>query len=574
MGVFLRYVLLALAFTLLSSGAVIAAFLDVCDSVGYRIMWLILPMDLLFMTAVVINDRVAVPRLLLRGRYGAYCGVSAAMSYGLSVISLLAENMVRGALGIAPRVADFGNPWVYVNSASNCVLLWIVLLGLGWWHLYHRWQDEIKAERHLTDMLNRYMTEVRSRLNPQVILDSLSLISSTLRRSVRNTAVEIRKLSSWLRTQLYELPSPPRLDENRSMESDSKALAGFIAGRRYRALRHVLFQSVLIAISAGTLFVTPDSPELTPQRVAGSLFMLVVLDILAYFNICCLFPRFRKNRDMRKYFRSVGLLLAAVVVPLIVMQIVTFDDVVADSGLPLLMGVLSAAGSVMTLFFFIGGTSMVLMLQDWLSGQRRIALLRAETARQEYAFLKKQINPHFLFNVLNNVSILSVDEPEEAEEMLAGLRGLLEYQFAETRHDTTTVGREAAFLGSYLRLEATRTDGLEYDISCAGSVDAAEVPTLVFIVFVENAVKYSSMISGCRRVSVSFSREAGCIVFRCANTFREGEIAEVHNGGLGLENTRRRLRLLYDDAFTLSAVADGEYYRITLKLPCDGLHNS
>lgn len=131
-----------------------------------------------------------------------------------------------------------------------------------------------------------------------------------------------------------------------------------------------------------------------------------------------------------------------------------------------------------------------------------MVLLNAESLRQEYAYLRKQINPHFLFNVLNNASILAFEDSEDAIRMFESLKHMLEYQFAETGKTDMTLEREMDFLDTYLSLEASRIDSLEYELSAQGDIKDVMIPTMIYITFVENAVKYSTMISGGRKVTV------------------------------------------------------------------------
>lgn len=228
-----------------------------------------------------------------------------------------------------------------------------------------------------------------------------------------------------------------------------------------------------------------------------------------------------------------------------------------------------------TLVLFAGGVSAILFMQDWLSGERRMTILRAEYARQEYAFLRKQINPHFLFNVLNNAGILSEEDTRASREMLCELKRILEYQFDETNGMTTPLEREIEFLRSYLTLEATRMEPFNFSISAKGIIGQTNVPTLIFITFVENAVKHSSVIDGRREVTVSFSTTGEGTVFRCRNTFRPGQRHDRKEGGIGLANTCQRIELLYGDKAVFSQHVESDDFITELFIPYnDELHNS
>lgn len=559
------FILLTLVFALLASGVVIAAYLDT-PGAGARVMWLVLPVTLLFMAAVTVDVVYAIPRLLLRRRYLIYCLLIVAVAYSASTIALLSDSLFRSYAGLPQRVGSFSNPWVWVGLLSDSMLLLLVMLGLGVRGLYLSWRAEAEAEKRLSDRLDEYMTVVRMRLDSDRIMAALSAIANSLRSASGNVAAQIRELSVYLREQLYELPSPPST-ESTAREPES-LFARFLCDRKFRPWRWTLFQLILVAIAFGTFFVAPDRPDFG-GRLGGFLMLLAFLDILALVNIKWLFPRFRRRRSLLRHGVEVALLVLVLLVPIVVGQTLSYDANPYDKQLPAALMALSTAGTVMTLFFFVGATSAIMFCQDWVGQNRRMMLLRAETVRQEYAFLKKQINPHFLFNVLNNIGILAADEPGEASAMLAELRTLIEYQLRHASDTTTTIDREIAFLRTYLNLACTRIEGLEYEIETEGNVGDISVPTLLFPTFVENAVKHSGAVNGHRRIHIKFSEEKGALSFTCENTIAPSVADHQADtaGGLGLANTLRRLELLYGFAFTYRRHASPTAYRVELILP-------
>lgn len=566
MNTALKYLLLTIVFMFLSSGVLVAGFLDVYDAVGSSIFWLLLPMTLLFISAVVINDKQLIPRLLLRGRYGYYCGGVFGVVYLLSFIALCLEYCTRSWLDMPMRIADYSSPWILADILGNSLLLAMILWGLGLLHLYKGWETEAKEEKSLAGRLETYISTVNVRLNLSSILDRLHNISENISNSPESTASRIRELSNYLREQLYELPEPPLMDSAVPTNTSHSHLAEWLASKRYRVVRHLIFISILAIISCGTFFNTPDSPEFTFDRLLGVLSMFGILVFMAYVNILWLYPKFLKRGSMKRYIVSVGLLLLAIVAPLIVLQILTYEPNVYSKPLPVLIAVISTIGSVLTLFLFIGGISSVLMLQNYIQTNHRMILLKAETVRQEYAWLRKQINPHFLFNVLNNIGICVYDDPELTARLLTELQHLLKYQLLDMRAETTTVKDECAFINSYFALESTRRDRFEYELKCEAA-DNIEIPTLLFIPFVENAVKYSSPETGEPDVFVRFSIEQKRLRFVCENRYDSDKIKLMKRGGIGVDNTLQRLKYIYGDDFDYKVKNDGKTYTVELKIP-------
>jgi len=561
--------LLTFAFAFLSSGVILSSFMDIYSTGDLRATWLIIPMTLFFMVTVLINEIYAIPKLLLRQKYLAYCVFIAFISWTASTSGLLLEWYVRNLLFYPQRITDPHSPWILVDTLSNSILLILILFAIGGWQLYLKWSREADAERAIADRLDAYIKNVRERLNPRNIMRRLDDVSRLLKNDPGNVMKEIRTFSGELREQLYEIPVPPVNDEMQETDlKDYSVLTNFLVGSRYRLWRHIIFQILLLIISFGTFFDTPDHPEFA-DRFSGFIAMYLFMNLLAYINIFVLFGRFRRHRSVRRYCVEAGILIFASIMPIIITELATYDQNVYDKSLPAFMTLLSTGGTLFTLFFFVGGISAILINQDWIMGKRRISLLRAETARQEYAFLKKQINPHFLFNVLNNVGILSDDEPQESLRMLSELKRLLEYQFSETENAYTTPEKEIEFIRSYLALEQTRIENFSFTIESDLRQKNVRIPTLLFLPFVENAVKHGGTAAGIREVRISFATADGRLRFEAGNTVGPRREKKEGPGGLGISNTLRRLQLLYGDRFTYSREIMKDEYICSLQIPAE-----
>ena len=574
---FIKYLVLTVGLVLMSSGAVIAATMEIYPAVGNRVLWFLVPSTALFLIAVLVNNLVAVPRLLLQRKYGTYFIFTFCFSYLLMAIMFLLESLMRQAMDLPMRIKDFTSPWLWVDCLSNCILLYVVLAGIGAVQLYNVMKRETRREVFLSIRLRKYMGAVRDRLSSTPIFEALDGIAQAIQREGNDVGDRIRGLSDYLRRQLYELPTPPSLGDvkNNDVAADVTAIPNFITSPKKRWLRHLLFQLLLLAISFDTYFDAPDHPEFTLRGTGAVLSMYLTFNLLSYFNIQVLARGFRKNHNVRKYVRNVVLFILALIVPIVVIQILSYDMNVYVRNLPVFFVILSTGGTVVTLTFFIGGISMALILKDWIIESRRVALLKAEAVRQEYAYLKKQINPHFLFNVLNNIDILAEDDPGEALIMVDNMKRMLEYQLHDADRETTTLGREIEFLRTYLELESTRIEPFAFEIDCDNVDGSIEIPTLMFITFVENAVKHSSVVDGRRWLRMAFSVKGDTLIFDCVNTFSIARQIGNRPGGLGLINTRRRLELLYGDSFQLDQNKTGHEFITTLKIPKNyELHNN
>lgn len=564
-----RYLVLVIVFAFVASGVVVAAFTDSYESHGYSIFWLLVPLTAMFMAAAVINIRCAVPNMLMRQKYTAYSLYVMTLAFVVSLLALGVEYAMRIWLGLPMRISYYLSPWILADSFINSILLAMILLGIGAVQLYRRWNEELEREKKSVDTLKAYITAVKTRLDPSRIMARLDDIGIALKNAPATASAEIRNLAAYLRHQLYELPTPPVEEVTDEDAEGYSSLTDFLVSRRSRVWRHLIFQVLLAMISFGTFFNAPDQPEFTMHRLGGAVAMDLFLNFLAYSNILWLFRRFKKHRSLRRYCVSVVVEIVVLVLPMIVLEIMTYEPAAYNHPLPIPVMVVSTVGSMLTMVLFIGGTGAIMFMQDWIIGNRHMTLLRAETVRQEYAFLRKQINPHFLFNVLNNVGILADEDPQQAAMMLDELKTLLGYQFSETSRGCATVDHEVWFLQSYLNLEKARIEPFEFSITTDRRIGEMMVPTLIFITFVENAVKYSTVVSGRRYVNVEFTKAPrGMCRFRCVNSFApRSDMGHVHSGGLGLANTRRRLAFLYGERFSLEENVESNEYCVTLTIP-------
>ncbi len=188
------------------------------------------------------------------------------------------------------------------------------------------------------------------------------------------------------------------------------------------------------------------------------------------------------------------------------------------------------------------------------------ATLEAQLAGARLRALTMQVRPHFLFNTLNAISVLIGSEPETARRMVGHLAALLRHTLSVTDQREITLQREMEFLQNYLEIEKTRfSDRLSIDFRIAPETLGALVPAMILQPLVENSVKHGvSKIGGSGKIEVTAERLNGRLRLAVYNT-GEGPTGPAMTGGIGLSNTRSRLRHLYgdDQEFTLRASGGG-----------------
>lgn len=206
------------------------------------------------------------------------------------------------------------------------------------------------------------------------------------------------------------------------------------------------------------------------------------------------------------------------------------------------------------------------LLLDQVKSQRRMAELAKEKANAELGFLKSQINPHFLFNSLNAVYFLIDKENAEARKTLLQFSDLLRYQLYDCNADKIEVEKEVNFLRDYMRLQQLRKDNTyKVSFTVGEEVKGFYITPLLLIPFVENAFKHISHNAGMRNfVEVALNRRNGQMVFSVLNSKENHRQNNDPVGGIGLNNVKRRLELLYPDRHILSVKETADTFSIEL----------
>ena len=206
-------------------------------------------------------------------------------------------------------------------------------------------------------------------------------------------------------------------------------------------------------------------------------------------------------------------------------------------------------------------------------GLRRI--MRAnETVVAELTWLKHQLNPHFLFNTLNNISSLTQIDPDKAQESIGQLSDLLRYALYDSEADKVSLAAEMDFMSNYVDLMALRCNELttvQKDFKVPQ--EHVEVAPLLFISLVENAFKHGVNARYPSYVKVKRYYQDGKVWFMCSNSvfYNNKAIEKVeksdHVGsGIGLENMKRRLELLYPGRYTYDCVEEKGDYTVSVSL--------
>jgi two-component system LytT family sensor kinase len=220
-------------------------------------------------------------------------------------------------------------------------------------------------------------------------------------------------------------------------------------------------------------------------------------------------------------------------------------------------------------FLVIAGVAFKLLL-DYTRVQKRLVEVAKEKAEAELNFLKSQINPHFLFNSLNAVYFLIDKQNTEARQALHKFSDMLRYQLYEMRDEKIPIEKELGYLQDYITLQQLRSDNCLVHLEVDTYMKSFFIEPLLLIPFVENSFKHLSHFNGKKNeINIGLSRHNGEMNFMVRNTTEGRHRAPSSEGGIGLNNVKRRLELLYPMKHQLRISEEGGWFDVALTIKID-----
>ena len=203
---------------------------------------------------------------------------------------------------------------------------------------------------------------------------------------------------------------------------------------------------------------------------------------------------------------------------------------------------------------------------EWKKNEALREIIEKKKMQSELQFLKTQLNPHFLFNSLNAIYALSYKNSPDTSQAIVNLSELMRYMIYEADKDLVPLDKELEYIKNYVQLQLLRlSDSENVSLHISGEDKGKYIPPLLFISFIENAFKYGTDYKGRTDVKIELSIDKESIHLNIINkigVFKEPS----KNSGVGLENVRNRLKLLYPVTHKLTVQNDGKFYTVDLTL--------
>lgn len=225
----------------------------------------------------------------------------------------------------------------------------------------------------------------------------------------------------------------------------------------------------------------------------------------------------------------------------------------------------TGTSAVFLLVFTVSTCSRV--IQEWLGIESKKQEIETEKLATELSFLKSQINPHFLFNTLNNIYSLAIVKSEATADAVLKLSLIMRYVLSETKHDKVPLNKEIEFIRHYIELQKVRlTDKISIEFSVEGETEGEQIAPLILIPFVENAFKYGISTKETSQIFFQVRVNNTSIHFTSRNSIFSHGNGSDDNTGIGLMNTRRRLELLYPVKHKLHVSEENNEFIVNLTL--------
>jgi two-component system LytT family sensor kinase len=211
--------------------------------------------------------------------------------------------------------------------------------------------------------------------------------------------------------------------------------------------------------------------------------------------------------------------------------------------------------------------SSVYLMLTWLRERDRNKAIMENQNKIKLKYLKNQIQPHFFFNTLNNLYALSLESSDKVPDVIIKLSNLMEYVLYDI-DDTQFVPliNEIDYIQNYIEIEKLRFENVEVAINLESDIDNIKVPPLLFISLIENAFKHGGVNNEKLKIKINFRVVDSNLQFEIINNFVISPPLKQKKG-IGLSNTKKRLRLIYKNNFIINQMIKFNFYIIKIQIP-------
>ena len=330
--------------------------------------------------------------------------------------------------------------------------------------------------------------------------------------------------------------------------------------------KELVFQLVLHVLVFIFYSFDRTEPGIEPYQVAFFLNSAVAAAVINYF----LLPRYFYTKKYLAFFISVSVLIGLVMLmEEQVLEQIYFPNTRRAESFP---GVFITLIDILPVIAILSGFKFA---WDAIVKQRQLEEMQAEIKESELQFLKSQINPHFLFNNLNNLYSYAITNSPKTPEIILHLSAVLRYMLYECKERYVPLSKEIEQLENFTKLYQLQIEErgkVNFNKKSIGNLH--KIAPLILVVFIENAFKHSQASQADNiEIDIEIELNGDRLNFVCRNNYRPIQADGELNKGIGLKNVRKRLELLYPDAHELEISDSERIFEVKLSMQLQKLND-
>lgn len=336
----------------------------------------------------------------------------------------------------------------------------------------------------------------------------------------------------------------------------------FLINPGYRLWRHiaVILSAVIMSVNQVVMNFQEMIPYLGNKIYIGIFFTFLSYSVIIYLNLHILMPKYLLKRKYAAYLFYISIMILVAIFSQDLIEYASHLYIGKPyEYLPIL---LSNIPSLFVNLICLGGISIPVYMRNWILYKQKVNQLEKNKVYSEVEHLKEQVNPVFLFDILNRTGLLAKCDPQKASDMLMKLSQLLRYQLYDCNRDKVLLSSEIVFLTNYLDLEKQYSPNFNFSITAEGDTYKIFIPPLLFLTFIQNTIRTinKNEEEGYIKVNIAAIEDEVCLA--CTAENNEGIILSDPE----YEKVKQRLDILYCGNYSLTVANDESTGESTVNL--------
>jgi len=337
---------------------------------------------------------------------------------------------------------------------------------------------------------------------------------------------------------------------------------------KHKVLIHILFWIYIINQALFPMYLNKvDTKYLQDHLYLKDIFITILLNIFAFYAVYFVIPRILRFRRKWYIFPIVIMLIALISSIRLPLEIVYWKYLVRMPANELQFQTEWIWGTLRYTLIISIYAMLIRFSIDWFESRKYKDELIKQQQASEIALLRSQVNPHFLFNTLNNIYSLVYNKSDEAPEAVMKLSNIMRYMLYDSNTDIVPLNKEIEYLNCFIELQQLRITQKGFvEMAVHGSMGKRTIAPMMLIPFVENAFKHGDKNHE-PGIVITLDIEADRMVFIVENFIKKNNTSVMEeSGGFGLQNIKRRLDLLYPEKHELKIVKSEEKFKVNLTI--------